>query len=187
MRIRPATEADIPSMLEIYRPYVENTTYSFEYTLPSLEEFTRRFQQLTEFFPWLVWEEDGQVLGYAYGSAPFERAAYRWCGEVSIYLHPQVHRRGIGRRLYRCLEAIMQQQGFRVLYALVTQENRISLDFHTAVGYEKVAEFPACGYKQGRWLSVIWLEKAVNPPSVAEQPPISVGEIVNIDRIFCDF
>lgn len=187
MCIRPATEADLPSMLEIYRPYVENTTYSFEYALPTLAEFTRRFRLLTAFYPWLVWEEDGQVLGYAYGSAPFERAAYRWCGEVSVYLHPQIHRRGIGSRLYRCLEAIMQQQGFRVLYALVTQENQGSLAFHKAAGYEKVAEFPACGYKHGRWLSVIWLEKAINSPSVANQSPISVDKIVNIDRFFCDF
>ncbi len=101
--IRMATTADIPAILEIYAPYVENTAISFEYSVPSLEAFTARFTRITARFPWLVWEEKGKILGYAYGSLPWERAAFQWCAEVSIYLHPDAHRKGIGSALYRVL------------------------------------------------------------------------------------
>ena len=97
--IRIAMQADVAAMLAVYAPYVTDTTYSFEYTVPTLEVFTQRFISISEAFPWLVWEEDGKILGYAYGSLPFERAAYAWCGEVSIYLAPQAQGRGVGRRL----------------------------------------------------------------------------------------
>ncbi len=109
--IRIATEADVPAMLAIYAPYILTTTHTFEYEVPALEEFTRRFQAVTEQFPWLVWEEDGEILGYAYGSAPFERAAYRWMAEDSVYLRPGARGRGIGRKLLTALEKILQYQG----------------------------------------------------------------------------
>ena len=101
--IRIAREQDIPAMLEIYAPYVENTTYSFEYDVSCRKTFTQRFFAITAQFPWLVWEEEGKILGYAYGSPPFERAAYRWCAEDSIYLLPEAQGRGIGTRLCRAL------------------------------------------------------------------------------------
>ena len=76
MSIRFASKADLPAMLAVYSPYVEATAYSFEYTPPTLEQFTARFRKYTTQCPWLVWVEDGTVLGYAYGSLPFERMAY---------------------------------------------------------------------------------------------------------------
>ena len=84
--IRVATRADVPEILEIYAPYVENTTCSFEYEPPTLDAFYERFASITDRFPWIVWEEDGRILGYAYASAPCSRAAYSWCAEPSIYL-----------------------------------------------------------------------------------------------------
>ena len=171
MAIRSATAADIPAMLEIYRPYVEHTTYSFEYTLPTAEEFTHRFLNHTAQFPWLVWEEDGRVLGYAYAGAPWERMAYSWCAEISIYLHESLHRRGIGRALYGQLEDILRRQGYRVVYALITSENAGSVAFHRQLGYTHRAVFPNCGYKLGRWLGVIWLEKHLNELGAPETVP----------------
>ena len=103
MSIRFAQSRDLPAMLEIYRPYVLNTTYSFEYEPPTLEEFTSRFDTITAQYPWLVWEEAGKILGYAYASAPYTRAAYAWCAEPSIYLHPDAKGRGIGTKLYTAL------------------------------------------------------------------------------------
>ena len=82
--IRLATEADIPAILDIYGPYVLHTAVSFEYSVPTLAEFTERFRSVTSQFPWLVWEEEGKVLGYAYASAPFSRDAYRWVSASSI-------------------------------------------------------------------------------------------------------
>jgi phosphinothricin acetyltransferase len=157
--IRIAIESDIPAMLEIYRPYVENTTYSFEYDVPCQRTFTQRFFDHTAQFPWLVWEEEGRVLGYAYAGAPWERAGYRWSAEVSIYLAPEIHGKGVGRALYQRLEDILAAQGYRMVYAVITQENEGSIAFHAAVGYRVRATFPNCGYKQGRWLAVTWMEK----------------------------
>ncbi len=157
--IRIASESDIPAMLAIYAPYVEKTTYSFEYEPPTEVVFLERFRSITAQFPWLVWEEEGRILGYAYAAAPFERAAYRWCAEPSIYLHPLARGRGIGTQLYTALEAILLRQGYQVLYALITEENEASLAFHEKCGYRPRMTLPDCGFKFGRWLGLSWLEK----------------------------
>ena len=186
MHIRFATKEDISPMLEIYRPYVETTTVSFEYTCPSLEEFTSRFEKYIRQFPWLVWEEDGEVLGYAYACAPFTRMAYSWVAEASVYLRKDAHRRGIGTALYRALEAILTKQGYLTLYTLVTSENATSLAFHQAVGYEIRADFPRQGFKMGKALGVTWLEKTLHFVDYPQEMPVSVKTIVKIDRNFLD-
>ncbi len=180
--IRIATVQDIPAMLAIYGPYIQNTAYSFEYTVPTEVEFTKRFLCYTAQMPWLVWEENGAVLGYAYGSLPFDRAAYQWCGEVSIYLAPETQGRGIGRKLYAVLEDIMWSQGYRVLYSLITTENTGSLAFHEKLGYRKFAEFPNCGFKFGRWLGIIWMEKRSNSVDSPIIPPVPWRSIVDNDE-----
>lgn len=96
--LRIAAEEDVSAMLAIYRPYVLTSTATFEYDPPSEEEFLRRYHTITTQFPWLLWEEDGQILGYAYASLPFSRAAYAWCAEPTIYLKSQARGKGIGRR-----------------------------------------------------------------------------------------
>ena len=184
--IRMATKADIPAILHIYAPYIINTTYTFEYTVPTLEAFTARFETITAQFPWLVWEENGKVLGYAYDSAPFERAAYSWCGEVSIYLAPEIHGKGIGRKLYAALEAIMWQQGYRVIYSLITSENEASVRFHERVGYTFSFECKNCGLKFGRWLGVILMEKRKNFVEIPSTPPTPWRLIVENDRKLAD-
>ncbi len=180
--IRFATPDDIAAMLGIYAPYVENTTYTFEYTVPTYETFLSRVTQYTRQLPWLVWEENGEVLGYAYGSLPFERAAYAWCAEVSVYLAPKAHGRGIGRKLYAVLEEILWRQGYRVIYALITSENTGSLAFHEKVGYRFSAEFPGCGLKFGRWLGVIWMEKRSNLVETPSCAPVPWHTIVQNDE-----
>ena len=171
--IRPATEKDVPEILAIYAPYVENSTATFEYDVPCSRSFLQRFYEITVQFPWLVWEEEGKILGYAYASAPYSRAAFRWCAEPSIYLRPEAKGRGIGTGLYAVLEEILRRQGYQVLYALITTENRESLSFHSKNGYKIQAEFPDCGFKFGRWLGLTWMEKRlkiVHSPSAFPQP-----------------
>ena len=182
--IRFATEADIPAILEIYGPYVLNTAISFEYTVPTLEEFTERFRGITAQFPWLVWEEGGRVLGYAYGSLPFSRDAYRWCAASSIYLAPAAQGRGIGRKLYAALESLLTAQGYHKTYAIVTSANLGSLAFHKAVGFQEIATMPACGYKFGEHFGIIWLEKILSFHTVYDRFPPPIREIVNIYRFF---
>ena len=177
--IRIATIEDVPEMLAIYTPYVVNTTVIFEYTPPSLEEFTRRFVSYTRQFPWLLWEEDGRILGYAYASAPYTRPAYAWCAEPSIYLRPEARGRGIGTALYAALEEILRTQGYQVLYALVTQENAASLRFHEKLGFRQMVLFPDCGFKFGRWLGLIWLEKRLKIVETPTSAPAPWFQIMN--------
>ena len=175
--IRPATENDIPEILEIYAPYVENTTVTFEYDIPCRRSFLQRFFEITAQFPWLVWEEDGKILGYAYASAPYSRAAFSWCAEPSIYLRPEARGRGIGKQLYRVLEAVLNMQGYQVLYALITAENSDSIAFHRKMGYELRVNFPDCGFKFGRWLGLVWMEKRleiVHSPSAFPRPSSAI-------------
>lgn len=179
-----ARREDIAQMVEIYTPYVENTTVSFEYTTPSVEEFTRRFETITQQFPWIVAEEDGRLLGYAYGSAPFSRRAYGFCSELSIYLREECTGKGLGQKLYAVLEEIMKRQGYRMVYALITSENHRSLHFHTKIGYKTTAFFPDCGYKFGHWLGVYWMEKPLNIVECPSQFPSNWMSIVQNAEIF---
>ena len=160
--IRIATEADVAQMLAIYAPYIENTTITFEYNIPTEAEFLERFRRITAQFPWLVWEEDGSILGYAYGSAPFERDAYRWCAEDSVYLLPEAQGKGIGAKLCLALEKVLIYQGYRRIYALITAENKNSITFHQKLGYTLRAELPDAGFKFGRWIGVVWMDKLLD-------------------------
>ena len=184
--IRIAREADVPEMLAIYAPYILDTTYSFEYDVPTEAEFRERFRSVTARFPWLVWEEGGKILGYAYGSAPFERAAYRWCAEDSVYLRPEAQGRGIGRKLCLCLEKILNYQGYRLIYAIITAENSGSLEFHRKLGYRPVGNFENCGYKFGRWTGVVWMEKELNSVGFPSKFPASWVSIIEDDKNFSD-
>ena len=182
MSIRNAAAGDLPQILAIYAPYVETTCYSFEYEPPSPEAFSQRFRTITAQFPWLVWEEDGCILGYAYASAPFARAAYRWCAEPSVYLLPEAQGRGIGKALYAALEERLTRQGYQVLYAIITSDNAHSLGFHQAMGYRHLASFPDCGFKHGAWHGITWMEKRLNFVKTPSQFPSPFPEIVNSDR-----
>ena len=169
--IRIAEERDVAEILSIYAPYVLNTTYSFEYDVPTEEAFLERFRTITARFPWIVWEEDGKILGYAYGSAPFERTAYRWSCESSVYLRPEAQGRGIGRALYTALEKILAYQGYVVNYAIVTSENFTSLAFHEKLGYRTAGEFHGCAFKFGKRLGIVWMEKEIKKSEIPSKFP----------------
>ena len=184
--IRIATEADVPQMLDIYAPYVLNTTHTFEYDVPTEAEFLARFRTLTAQFPWLVYETDGKILGYAYGSAPFERAAYRWCAEDSIYLLPDAQGRGIGTRLITALEKVLFYQGYLRIYALITAENKLSVSFHNKLGYTIRGEMPHAGIKFGRRIGVIWMDKAANFVDIPSSFPRPWESIMQDGQTFSD-
>ena len=184
--IRIATEADVAQMLAIYAPYIENTTITFEYHVPTEMEFLERFRRITARFPWLVWEENGRILGYAYGSAPFERDAYRWCAEESVYLLPEAQGKGIGSRLCLALEKVLFYQGFRRIYALITAENKKSVIFHQKLGYTLRAELPDAGYKFGRWIGVVWMDKACDFVDFPSNFPTNWPAIMQSQQSFSD-
>lgn len=168
--IREAMAADVPGMLAIYEYYVKETAVSFEYTVPTVEDFTRRLEEHKEVYPWLVWEENGEILGYAYAGRAFERAAYSWNAEISCYLKKKGQ--GMGRKLYGIIEEILRAQGVRKVYAVVTSANEPSVAFHKAVGYEAVLTYKDVGYKLGSWYDVIWLEKQLCPLGKPTEFPV---------------
>lgn len=171
--IRPARPTDVPGILDIYRPYILKTAYTFEYDVPTLEEFELRFQQITAQYPWLVWEEDGQILGYAYASSFQPRAAYQWGADLSIYLRPEAQGNGIGTALYRELERRMTDLGYYILYTAVTSANEGSCRFHEAMGYKQIGVFPKTGMKFGRWYDIIWYEKRLRDGIPSHAPTTS--------------
>ncbi len=187
MSVRLANREDIPEILSIYAPYVLDTTFSFEYTVPSLSDFTQRFDAITAQFPWLVWEERGQILGYAYGSLPFERDAYAWCCEASVYLRQDARGKGLGKELYRILESLLKAQGYKTLYAIITSQNQASLAFHEAVGYKTVASFPNCGYKKGAWLGTVWMGKSLAPLDNPTEKPMIFPKLLEKNGYLSDY
>ena len=184
--IRIATEEDVPAILAIYAPYVKDTTITFEYDVPTQDAFLERFRGITADFPWLVWEAEGEILGYAYACRPFERAAYSWCAEPSIYLKPSAQGKGIGRKLYSSLEELLKIQGYRVLLALITGENDRSVRFHEKQGYVFAGELIGCGYKFGKWLGVFWMEKQLEIVQKSIEFPIKWSAIVQDEQKICD-
>lgn len=176
--IRPATPADAKALLGIYGPYVEHTAITFEYDVPTEEEFARRIAATLERYPYLVAERAGEALGYAYAGAFHARAAYGWAAELTIYLAPQAKGRGLGRRLYAALEDALREMGVLNLYACIgypQQEDEYltfgSAKFHARLGFEKIGHFHRCGCKFGRWYDMIWMEKIIGEHR-AQQPPV---------------
>ena len=167
-KIRNVVINDAESLLEIYSYYVTDTAISFEYTLPSLAEFQSRIKRITEKYPYLVVEKDGQIQGYAYAHPFVEREAYDWCCETTIYLDKNARKCGLGRMLYEALEARLKEMGIINLYACIARTdkkdeylNNNSPEFHEHLGYKTVGEFRKCGYKFGRWYDMIWMEKII--------------------------
>lgn len=173
VKYRLATAEDLPAMLAVYAPYVRETAHSFEYEVPTLENFAGRLASIGAAFPWLVCEEEsGELLGYAYAAPAFERAAYMWDADLSVYLAPRAHRRGIGRTFYAILEDILDQQGYHNIYALVSGSNAVSIAFHRALGYDLMTVMPNTGFKLGAWHDMYWFHKRLQPPVDPTHPPI---------------
>ena len=149
--IRPANLADAQAIQAIYAPYVEKTAITFEYEVPSVQEFEKRISNTIERYPYLVAEEDGQVLGYAYASTYYARTAYDWTTELSIYLNEDARGRGLGSQLYGALEEELEKRGFLRFLACKR-------------GYIQVAHFPKVGYKFEQWHDIVWMQKTIDGP-----------------------
>ena len=177
MRFRTARLSDAPALLEIYREYID-TPITFEYALPSVEEFKDRIRSMSEFFPYLVLEDDGGVIvGYAYAHRHMERAAYQWNAELSIYLSRALAGKGWGRRAYGLLLELLALQGMKAAYGCVTSPNPPSEKLHKSLGFELVGTYPLAGWKNGSWHSVSWFRKAIGSYEGEPQPPKAFGDL----------
>lgn len=159
LTIRMAVKEDAPELLAIYAPYVKNTAISFEYQVPTREEFTLRIANTLTSYPYLVALREGSILGYAYASAFHPRAAYGWSAELSIYVAEQLRGSGAGTRLYQALESILKKQNVLNLNACIAYPNPGSISFHEKMGYKMAGHFTKCGYKLGAWWDMVWMEK----------------------------
>ncbi|MBQ8518800.1 MAG: N-acetyltransferase [Agathobacter sp.] len=164
--IRTATIADAPAILAIYGYYVANTAISMEYEVPTLEEFEHRVKTTLENYPYLVAEQNGRIVGYAYAGRFHPRAAFYRSAEVSIYIHKEAQKCGLGRRLYEAIEEKLKELGILNVYASIAYTDvedayltNNSTQFHEHMGYQKVAQFNNCCIKFGRWYHLIWMEK----------------------------
>ena len=162
--IRPANLADAQAIQAISAPYVEKTAITFEYEVPSVQEFEKRISNTIERYPYLVAEEDGQVLGYAYASTYYARTAYDWTTELSIYLNEDARGRGLGSQLYGALEEELEKRGFLRFLACIAVPNEASIAMHEKRGYILVAHFPKVGYKFEQWHDIVWMQKTIDGP-----------------------
>jgi len=169
--IRAARIADdAAACARVYAPYVTNSCISFEYEPPTAADFAER---MAAAHAWVVAEDDGEVVGFAYASRHKARAAYRWAADVAIYTDAAQHGRGLGRRLYEALFEELAPLGLRVLCAGVAQPNPASDALHRSLGFEEVGVYRRIGFKHGRWHDVRWWQLHIGgdgPPPANLQP-----------------
>lgn len=172
--IRPSREADLAAITAIYAHHVLHGTGTFETTPPTEGDMaTRRADVLAKGLPYLVAEQDGQVLGFAYCQWFKPRPAYRFSAEDSIYLHPDAAGRGLGKELLGALAAQAEAAGIRKLIAVIGDSaNAGSIGVHRALGFTPAGSFKSCGWKFGRWLDIVLMEKSLGagdstPPGAA--------------------
>ncbi len=174
--IRLATPQDAEFMQEIYAPLVRDTPISFELTPPSVAEMTARVTRTLTRYPWLVCAAEERLLGYAYAGGHREREAYQWSVDVSVYVHPQARRLGVGRALYISLFPILRLQGFYNAYAGIALPNPASVGLHQSLGFTAVGVYERVGYKLGAWHDVGWWQLTLQPradtPAIPQPLPV---------------
>lgn len=158
INVRVASAADAEAIQAIYAPMVLGTAISFEELPPSVEEMRGRILAPLETYPYLVAEQEGAVIGYAYASQHRARAAYRWAVDVTVYIAESARRKGVGRPLYEALLPILKGIGYRSVYAGIALPNESSVGLHERIGFRHIGTFPQVGYKHGAWHDVgYWL------------------------------
>lgn len=164
--IRPATPEDAEDLLKIYSYYVTDTAVTFEWEVPTVEEFRNRIATISQKFPYIVALQEGVIIGYAYANTFRTRAAYVWNVETSIYVNKDCRHSGAGTVLLNELETQLKVQNFLNVYAVISYAEKEdeylthdSIFFHDKMGYKKVSEWHQCGYKFKRWYNIVIMEK----------------------------
>ena len=175
--IRLATASDAPAIAAIYAPYCDASVISFEISGPSPDEMAKRIASVGAERPWLVLEDRGALLGYAYASPHHERAAYRWSVSTAIYVAGDRHRRGIGRALYTALFELLRHLGYYKTTAGITLPNAGSVGLHEAFGFTLVGVYHDIGHKMGAWRDVAWYEASLQPLAANPASPRPVSAL----------
>jgi len=177
--MRLATPDDADDIQAIYAPYC-HTAISFEAGPPSIEDMRARLVKVLGQYPWLICEEDGDLLGYAYATQHRERAAYRWSVDTSVYVREGRQRRGVGRALYTSLLAMLPLQGYINAYAGVTLPNPASVGLHESMGFEPVGVYRHVGFKYGSWHDVAWFQRLLQPQPSQPQPLVPLPQLCHM-------
>ncbi len=170
-------ETDAAAVAEIYRPAVETSLASFEEHAPTSAEMAERMRATLERTPWLVADQDGTVVGYAYAGPHHQRPGYRWSVNISVYVAPEHAGRGVGRRLYEKLLALLRRQGFVNVYAGITLPNPASIALHEAIGLRRIAIYEGVGFKHGGWHDVAWYHLRLAVPAGVPSEPIPLPQL----------
>lgn len=185
IHIRVAALEDAEEILSIYTPYILDTAITFEYEIPSVEEFRERIRSTLSRYPYFVAVKDDNIIGYAYASALKGRKAYDWSIETSIYLKQDCRGLGVGRQLYEKLEQTLKIQGVRNVNACIayTEEEdsyltNDSMYFHEHLGYQLIGTFHKCAYKFDKWYDMIWMEKMIAEHDEKPEELIPFPEII---------
>jgi L-amino acid N-acyltransferase YncA len=187
-RIRRVDSADAAAVQAIYAPCVTDNATSFETVVPDVLEIRRRIEAQANHYPWLVFEADRNLVGYAYASAHRSRQAYRWSVDVSVYVADGLHRRGIGRALYASLLGSLRRQGFVNAYAGITLPNPSSVGLHASLGFEPVGTYRRVGFKFDRWHDVMWLHLRLQEGASPPNEPFTTEQLWNdptVTEILC--
>ena len=185
MKIEKVTLYDAKELLSIYAPYVTETAISFEYEVPSLDEFKERIENISAKFPYIkAVSDNGEILGYAYASSFHQRKAYEWSVEMTVYVKKDSRREGVGKALYDTLEKSLKDMGVLNVNACIAYLGGGKTDeyltddsffFHEKMGYKMVGIFHDSGYKFGRWYDMIWMEKMLG--NHTDKPrPVLIGK-----------
>lgn len=176
MKIRFATEKDNSALLRIYSQYID-TPITFEYTLPTQEEFARRIKNITDNYPYIVCEKEDKIVGYAYAYRQMKREAYQWNAELSIYIDRDFTSAGLGKKMYRILMEILKLQRIKTVYGGVTLPNEKSEKFHSSLGFEQIGTYHKTGYKCKKWYNVTWFGRQIASYDKDPKPILSINEI----------
>lgn len=162
--VRAVQTNDIPTILEIYNHYIATSTVTFEETLLTLDEVETRIAGIQQKYPYLVYEENGEVIGYAYASVFRTRIAYRFSVETSVYVHKDHYKKGVAKQLYKELLIQLKDQGITSAMGGITLPNEASVLLHEKMGFKKVGHFEKVGYKFDQWLDVGFWQIMLNDP-----------------------
>ncbi len=177
MLLRTACLEDSAALCFIFRPYVMETAITFMSKVPTAESFTDKIQSLITQYPFIVCEENGKTIGYAYASSLRPHDAYQWDAELSVYVDRDFHGRGAGRKLYAALLELLKIQGYQTVYGVLSLPNEKSLKLHAAFGFETLGVFPKAGYKLGKWHDIIWLQKTLGEFHDYPVPPTPFSKL----------
>ncbi|OOB80024.1 MAG: hypothetical protein BEN18_00220 [Epulopiscium sp. Nuni2H_MBin001] len=181
--IRFIEKKDVEAVYNIYKYYILNTSITFEIAVPTIEDFAIRIKNISKTHPYIVYELDNKVIGYAYATPYGDRQAYMWTLTSTIYVHHKYLNKGIGKILYKQLLELLKTQGFHTVFAIITSTNNNSMKFHLNIGFKYQFTLDNMGYKLGNWHDIIFYRYEISSPTNPPNSLISIEEVKILKKV----